>query len=179
MIDPNYYTLLESEIWNNPSNFLLNTQSIYGVPIIFSGAAFYQADPTITIDKLNGVVPNPTLHNVYFHFEPITGVAISAYAPLQGSLYVNSSVFNGPNSGIAADRYYPLYWIVRSKVISDSDAATLLNDVVNLLSSAESALVILIVLGSLMLASGTILLVLFVVSRIKSKSENSQEIEMK
>jgi len=171
-------SLLESTVWNNPSNYLLGLEAYYGIPIYFSLSNFYLVDPTISTDLLNGIPPtDPDMDNVFFDFEPISGITLSVFAPLQASLYVSSSSFNGPNSGIASDRYYPLYTIVRNAQISSSDAQALNQDVVQLVQSITSALIILLVLGILTFIAGIVFIVFYLVQ--KRASGNDDEVEMK
>ncbi|UYV72752.1 scav-3 [Cordylochernes scorpioides] len=69
----------------------------YDAPAYLSAPHFYQADPSY-LEKIDGLKPDPNLHEFFMDIEPYTGIAVGISAKFQANLYL--SRINGVNTGV-------------------------------------------------------------------------------
>jgi len=185
----NYESVVESEEWINPYDFVMNcknkyTDGFYDFYLTFPGWTLVK-ETDLFNDLVEGVEQDEENFILFWDFEPITGIAMNARAPLQLSLPVGMGAlwdsgsdtytfdFLGANY---APAHIPAWYIVRSNSISDKQADEWKSKIGGALSLQLGLTIALPVLGFLFVLTGVILLIWRAVG---GKGEDMQEFELR
>jgi len=90
----------------------------FGAPVFISQPHFHQADPWYR-SRVDGLSPDPELHDTYFRVEPSSGV------PTDVTVRIQLSVLVAPVSGISMlsdvqEAFFPVLWFENSAGVPDN-----------------------------------------------------------
>jgi len=91
-----------------------------GAPIFMSKPHFLGADP-FYFARLEGLNPDPELHNTHVDIEPTLGTEMHAEKRLQVNVRISTEPLLYPN--VSDDFYVPVVWIEQSGHLTDPQAA--------------------------------------------------------
>jgi len=184
-----YESVQASDDWINPYDFVMNcknayTDGFYDFYLTFPGWTFVE-ETEIFNDLVEGVEQDEKNFVLYWDFEPITGIAMSARAPLQLSLPIGL----GPLWDSTSDDYtfnflsedylgshLPAWYIIRSNSISEKQANQW-KDSVQAAKNLQLGLTIALpLIGFIFIAVGVGLLVWRLMG---GKREDMQEFELR
>jgi hypothetical protein len=127
--NPEYKTVIQSTDYSNPFNFIMDNQIGYHTlyPFYLSFPAWTLVENTTEFnDLVEGVSQDRNNFILSWDFEPITGLAFRAFAPLQGSTPIRNTASWGQTFDFWSVNYpktvIPFWYIERSNQITSSQA---------------------------------------------------------
>jgi hypothetical protein len=178
-LDTEYDTSVQSTQFNNPATGLFNLRGWFGIDAVLSLPHFYLSDPTITNDKLDGVVVDPVNDKLTWDIEPITGLALNVQASLQLSIYLPPSPnkVNRFHRFVQNDTYYPISYLTRKLVVSDENAKDFVDTVYGAVFAKNVLIIVFCCVGGLVFIAGVIILAV-TVSRMNKKPLQEEVIDL-
>lgn len=136
-----------------------------GAPIFISLPHFYQADPSF-VEAVDGISPDPLLHETFISVEPYTGIVMNAAKRLQ----MNADL--GPAKGIVGygkmpEVILPMLWVYEGAELNDETADKFKRQLVTPMQLGTASTYAMIVVGVFMLVC---LILYFVVKKCRRNS---------
>jgi len=181
----NYESVVESHKWVNPYDFVMDcrnayTSGLYPFLLTFPGWTLVK-EKEIFNDLVDGVDQDNDNFILFWDFEPITGIAMNARAPLQlsmplGSLYQNWTQYFNFLGVSYPGVHLPSWYIVRSNSISDKQADDFKSQVLGAQKVQLGLTIALPLFGLIFIVVGIVLIVL---RATKGSGGDGQEFELR
>jgi len=180
-----YHSVQESDDWVNPYDFVMDCANAYTSGLY----PFYLTFPGWTLVKekelFNGLVEGVKQDNenfiLFWDFEPITGIAMNARAPLQLSLPVGPVRENWADTfNFLGAQYFgsniPAWYVVRSNNISNKQADAFKSQILGAKKLQLGLTIALPLFGLIFIVVGVVLIILRCVG---GKGGDGQEFELR
>jgi len=164
----NYETVEQSNKWNNPYDFVMDCQTaytggLYPFYLTFPGWTLVK-EKEIFNDLVEGVDQDEKKWILFWDIEPISGIAMSASAPLQLSLPVGSLFSNWTQYfdllGLGyRGTHIPTWAIIRTNSLSDKQASQFKKAVLGATHAQLGLTIALPLFGFLFILTGIILII--------------------
>ncbi|ODM93432.1 Scavenger receptor class B member 1, partial [Orchesella cincta] len=129
------------------------SQCQFGSPIFLSWPHFLHGDPSLR-EKIDGLNPNPKIHQFYIDLQPKLGLAMQAKARLQINIQMKK-VAEIPQTANLSDLLVPIIWIEDGIEELPPVVLGLIRQAINMPEVAEAALsYVLFIMGGLMIVGG-------------------------
>jgi len=133
---------------------MISLEGCQGAPVIMSTPHFLDGDPEL-VAAIDGIDPNPELHQTYLHLEPLSGMPMQAHKRIQISVPLKQSARFDCMKNVT-DNIFPLAWVDEGADIDDENLKKAKGVLVTPFVAVDATMGVLIALGCMLIMGAII-----------------------